>query len=314
MTMPAILAFALAALAQAETPKTDLALSARTDKTDYILGEDVQVEVTLTNSGDRDQEVGELSFDERSVSFDVTFQAAPDKTRQFVYTVTRPDPHLAERLPPARVTLQPKKSFVAAFRVPTLKTGNLTIAAVYKGLDKELRSAPLTLKVAPQAGDAARLAAIVETTMGAFQIDLLPEEAPLNVSNFVSLARRGFYNNLMFHRVIKDGWVQTGCPYENGFGGPGYAVRSEAEAQTVEHGAGTVSMSGHLKTGFHGSQFFICLSRFPAFDKKYTVIGKVPEAGLETLRKIGAVEVDRTTDRPLKDDVRVKEIKIVVVK
>ena len=314
MTMPAILALALAFLAQAETPKPEPALSARADKAEYVLGEDVQVEVTLSNPTDRDLEVSELSFDERSLSFDVTFQAAPDKTRQFLYAVTRPDPHLAERLPPARLTLQPKKSLIAAFRVPTLKTGPLTIAAVYKGLDKELRSAPVTVKVNPQAGDAARLAAVVDTTMGTFQIDLLPDEAPLNVANFVSLARRGFYNNLMFHRVIKDGWVQTGCPYENGFGGPGYAVRSEAEGQAVEHGPGTVSMSGHLKTGFHGSQFFICLSRFPAFDKKFTAIGKVAEGGLETVRKIGAVETDRATDRPLKDDVRVKEIKIVAVK
>lgn len=312
--MPALLAFALAALSQTEAPKSDVAITLRTDKAEYVLGEDVQVEVTLANGGERDHEVAELAFDERSVSFEVTFQTAPDRTRQFLYAVTRPDPHLADRLPPVRLALQPKKSLGAGFRIPTLKTGPLTVAAVYKGLDKELRSAPVTVKVAPQAGDAARLAAVVDTTMGTFQIDLLPDEAPLNVSNFVTLARRGFYNNLLFHRIIKDGWIQTGCPYENGFGGPGYAVRSEAEGQSAEHGPGTVSMSGHLKTGFHGSQFFICLSRFPAFDKKFTVIGKVPEAGLETIRKIGAVEVDRATDRPLKDDVRVKEIRIVAVK
>jgi cyclophilin family peptidyl-prolyl cis-trans isomerase len=134
------------------------------------------------------------------------------------------------------------------------------------------------------------------------------------VANFVALSKRGFYNGLNFHRVVKNSWIQTGCPYDNGYGGPGYAVKSEAEAQTVLHEPGSVSMSGNLKSGFAGSQFFISLTNLPAFDKKYTVIGKVTAGGLDTVRKIGMVEVDKNTDRPSKEDVRLKEIKIVAVK
>jgi cyclophilin family peptidyl-prolyl cis-trans isomerase len=300
--------------AKPDAAKSDLALTLAADKAEYVLGDDVQIEATLTNNGEKDLEVAELTFDERSLSFDVTFETAPGKPRQFLFSVIKPDPHLVDRVTPPRVTLKAKKSVVGLFRIPTLKPGPCTVTGVYKGADKDVKSAALNLKVSPQAGDAARLAAILDTSMGTFQIDLLPEEAPNNVANFVSLARRGFYTSLLFHRVVKNSWIQTGCPYDNGYGGPGYAVRSEAENQTALHELGAVSMSGNMKTNFTGSQFFICLTKIPAFDRKFTVIGRVPESGHETIRKIGAVDVDKNTDRPTKEDIRLKEVKIVAVK
>ena len=77
-----------------------------------------------------------------------------------------------------------------------------------------------------------------------FQIDLLPEEAPLGVSHFVTLARRGFYNGMNVQMIVKNAWFKTGCPYDNGFGHPGYAYKSEAETQTVALMASTGNTQG----------------------------------------------------------------------
>lgn len=308
------IAFASVLAAAAEPQAADLTLTMAADKADYVLGDDVQAEVTLTNAGDKTLEVSELVFEERSLSFDISFEAAPGKTKQFSYSVLKPDPHLVDRVGPAKVSLKSKKSLSAIVRIPILKTGALQVTAVYKGGEKEVRSAVATLKVAPQADGGSRLAAAVSTSKGDFQIDLLPEEAPNNVASFVSLARRGFYNNMNFHRIIKGGWVQTGCPYDLGFGHAGYAVKAEAEGQTAVHEAGTVAMSQNLKGGFTGSQFFIDLKRQEAHDKKFTIIGRVPESRMDIVKQIGSVDTDKNTDRPLKEDIRLKEIKIIAVK
>lgn len=311
-------ALAVLALVCAQQPPaagpSDLTVTLATDKSEYVIGEEVQAEVTLTNSSDRNLDVAELVFEERSLSFDVSFEPSPGKSKQFSYSIVKPDPHLVDRIGPARVTLKPKKSVSGIFRIPTLKPGALSITAVYKGGEKEARSSAATLKVAAQADGSSRLAAAVSTSKGDFQIDLLPDEAPNNVSSFVSLAHRGFYNNMNFHRIIKGGWIQTGCPYDLGFGNAGYAVKAETEGQTSVHEAGTVAMSQNLKSGFTGSQFFIDLKRQEAHDKKFTIIGRVPESRMDVVKQIGSVDTDKNTDRPLKEDIRVKEIKIIVVK
>ncbi|HLY73408.1 MAG TPA: hypothetical protein VKU80_04750, partial [Planctomycetota bacterium] len=111
----------------------DLSLTLATDKTDYVLGEDVQAEVTLTNTGDKPLDVAELTFEERSLSFDISFEAAPGKTKQFLFSIIKPDPHLMDRIGPARISLRPKKSLSGVFRIPILKPGALQVTAVYRG-------------------------------------------------------------------------------------------------------------------------------------------------------------------------------------
>lgn len=292
-------------------PAAGLGISLSLDRTDGVLGDMIQAEVTLSNTGDKDVEVVPLCLEERSVVFEITFEAEAGKRKTFRYAVVRPDPHLVDRLPLPRAFLKPKKSIVSLFGIPTLAPGDMTVVARYA--DKDLRSAAVTVKVAPQADGANRLAAILDTSEGTIQIDLLPGEAPLNVANFITLARQGFYDNLVFFRVVKDNWIQSGCPYDNGFGGPGYALRSEAKEQTVGHTEGAVAMAQNLKAEHTGSQFFIDLKAIPSFDKKYTVIGKVSGAGLEVARKIGGMATDSKTDRPLQD-VMLKKVTIVAVK
>jgi cyclophilin family peptidyl-prolyl cis-trans isomerase len=291
--------------------KSDLVLTLAVDRAECVVGDTIQAEVILQNNGDKDLDVAALCFEERSVSFDVVFESSPGKQKPFLFSAIRPDPHLVDRLPLPRVNLKPKKAMVSFFGVPTLRPGAMTITARYG--DKDLRSASVTLKVAEQADGAGRLAAILDTSEGTIQIDLLPEEAPNNVAHFIGLARRGFYNNMNFHRVVKGNWIQTGCPYDNGFGGPGCALKSEAKDQTLPHDAGMVAMSQNLKSDHTGSQFFVELTRIPSFDKKFTIIGKVSGAGLDVAKKIGAVETDPKTDRP-RQDVPLKKVTIVVVK
>jgi hypothetical protein len=236
---PLVLVLAAASTARAQDVVVSLAL----DRAEAPVGDEIQAEVTVSNPGDKDVEIAELAFEERSLSFELTFDAG-GKSKTFVYAVRKPDPHVAERVAPGRVLLKAKKSVTGLFRIPTLRAGPMTVAALYKGTGKDLKSAPLSVKVTPQ-GEAGRLAAAVETSMGSFQIDLNPEAAPNAVANFVALAKRSFYDNLNVHRVVKNGWIQTGCPYDNGTGGPGFAVRSEGEAQKdVKHDLGTVSMAG----------------------------------------------------------------------
>ena len=119
----------------------DLTLAILTDKTEYVIGEEVQAQVTLANASDKDLTVAELCFEERSLSFDLTFDAAGGKKKQFLFSVTRPDPHLLDRVTLPRVTLKSKSGLmVGLFRIPTLRTGALSVAAVYKGAEKEVRS------------------------------------------------------------------------------------------------------------------------------------------------------------------------------
>jgi peptidyl-prolyl cis-trans isomerase B (cyclophilin B) len=306
-----LLIAALAAVLAVPQDKADLAVALTLDRAELPVGEEIQAEVTLSNAGAADASVAELVLEERSLSFEVSFDAG-GKPRTFLFGEVRPDPQVTDRVGPSKVTLKAKKSVTALFRIPALRAGTVTVVAVYRGGDKEIKSAAATTK-ASAVGDAGRLAAQVETSMGSFTIELLPEDAPNSVAHFVLLARRGFYDGLNVHRVVRNGWIQTGCPYDNGFGGPGYALRSEAEAQAAVHDPGMVALAGNLKTGFTGSQFFVNLVRNPSFDKKFTVIGKVSGAGLDVAKKIGSADADKATDRPTKD-IKVSKIQIVAVK
>ena len=122
----------------------------------------------------------------------------------------------------------------------------------------------------------------VETAKGAFTIELLPSEAPLNVDNFVELARRGFFNNVAFHRVVPNFVVQGGDPRGDGNGGPGYQIRCEINAVPYDRGAVGMALSGK-DTG--GSQWFVTHSPQPHLDGGYTVFGGVVE-GMDVIDRI----------------------------
>ncbi|HEV7905994.1 MAG TPA: peptidylprolyl isomerase, partial [Pyrinomonadaceae bacterium] len=127
-----------------------------------------------------------------------------------------------------------------------------------------------------------RVFATVSTDKGAFKLELLPNDAPLTVDNFVELARRGFYNNISFHRVVPNFVVQGGDPRGDGNGGPGYQIRCEINEVPYARGAVGMALSGK-DTG--GSQWFITHSPQPHLDGGYTVFARVVE-GMETVDRL----------------------------
>jgi cyclophilin family peptidyl-prolyl cis-trans isomerase len=117
------------------------------------------------------------------------------------------------------------------------------------------------------------------------QIDIAfyPEDAPKTVENFVTLAKKGFYNGLNFHRVVPDFVVQGGCPKGDGTGGPGYTIK--AEFNSKKHLRGTVAMARSQSPDSAGCQFYICYGPTPHLDRNYTVFGQVT-SGMEHVDRI----------------------------
>ena len=149
--------------------------------------------------------------------------------------------------------------------------------------------------------------AVFETSMGTFKVELFEDKAPRTAQNFISLVNKGFYNGLIFHRVIDGFMIQGGDPKGNGTGGPGYVIPDEFHKDLKHTGAGMLSMANAgPNTG--GSQFFITLDATPWLDGKHAIFGKVVE-GLDVVKAIGKVKTG-AQDRP-QTDVVMKKITIV---
>ena len=131
--------------------------------------------------------------------------------------------------------------------------------------------------------------------------ELYPEIAPNTVNNFISLVNKGFYNGLIFHRVIRGFMIQGGCPDGNGMGGPGYGIKGEFSQNGIKndlkHTPGVLSMARSMMPNSAGSQFFIMHKNSPHLDGAYAAFGKVTE-GLDVVDKIACVQTDYN-DRPM---------------
>lgn len=172
------------------------------------------------------------------------------------------------------------------------------IAAVGCGVKEKKAAAETVVKPA---------SAVFVTNMGTFEVKLATEEAPLTCANFIKLARKGFYNGVIFHRVIDNFMIQGGDPTGTGRGGPGYMIKDEFSPKLRHSGPGVLSMANAgPNTG--GSQFFITLVPTPWLDGKHAVFGQVT-TGLEVVQKIGHVPTDKS-DRPVSDVV----IKTITIK
>jgi cyclophilin family peptidyl-prolyl cis-trans isomerase len=138
--------------------------------------------------------------------------------------------------------------------------------------------------------------AVIETTLGKIAVELFPKEAPDTVANFVKLVEKGYYDGVIFHRVIPKFMVQTGDPTGTGRGGPGWTIMDEFHPKLRHAKAGVLSMANAgPDTG--GSQFFITLGATPHLDDRHAVFGAVIE-GLDVVVKIGDAPRDRS-DRPV---------------
>ena len=138
--------------------------------------------------------------------------------------------------------------------------------------------------------------AVIEFENGdVVEFEFLKDKAPETCKNFISLANKGFYDGLIFHRVIAGFMIQGGCPNGTGTGGPGYTIK--AEFNDTKHVPGIVSMARSSNPDSAGSQFFICVADCPHLDGKYTAFGKVTK-GYDVVEKISKVKVN-LQDRPM---------------
>ncbi|MCI8478099.1 MAG: peptidylprolyl isomerase [Oscillospiraceae bacterium] len=147
---------------------------------------------------------------------------------------------------------------------------------------------------------------IVTITMengGVIKAELYPETAPNTVRNFIHLVQSGFYNGLIFHRVIPGFMIQGGCPDGSGMGGPGYSIRGEFSENgfqnPLKHDRGVLSMARTNMPNSAGSQFFIMVEQAPYLDGKYAAFGKVLE-GMDVANAIVMTSRNRN-DRPDQD-------------
>ena len=138
-----------------------------------------------------------------------------------------------------------------------------------------------------------------------FKAELYPEIAPQSVNNFISLIQKGFYNGLIFHRVIRGFMIQGGDPQGTGMGGPGYCIKGEFASNgfknDLKHTEGVLSMARSMFPDSAGSQFFIMHKNSPHLDGDYAAFGKIIE-GMDIINKIAEVKTNYM-DRPLEDQV-----------
>ena len=147
---------------------------------------------------------------------------------------------------------------------------------------------------------------IVTITMnngGVMKAELYPEIAPNTVNNFIALANGGFYNGIIFHRVIEGFMIQGGDPEGTGAGGPGYSIKGEFNlngfTNNLKHTPGVLSMARTMVPDSAGSQFFIMHETSPHLDGSYAALGKVIN-GMDVVNEIAAVRTD-WNDRPMED-------------
>lgn len=149
----------------------------------------------------------------------------------------------------------------------------------------------------------------LNTNHGRILLDLLPEVAPGHCGNMIGLAKIGYYDGLVFHRIINGFMIQGGCPEGSGMGGPGYNIN--AEFNDTPHVEGVLSMARSASPDSGGSQFFICLGRHTHLDNQYTAFGRTAdEASMDVVRKIGGLPTDHS-DRP-SESAAIESAKVIV--
>lgn len=175
-----------------------------------------------------------------------------------------------------------------------------------QGLSNGMKYSDMAKETKPPVNQKNRIA-VFETNQGQFQIELFEDKAPITTKNFITLVEKGFYNGLIFHRVIDGFMIQGGDPNGKGSGGPGYTIPDEFHPDLHHDRAGILSMANAgPNTG--GSQFFITLGQTPWLDGKHSVFGAVVD-GMDIVRKIGKVTTG-ANDKPV-TDVVIQKITII---
>ena len=206
------------------------------------------------------------------------------------------------------------KDYIPTIIVTTIVLTLLLVAYAYKSSKMQPavtepldQPAAVTGEQKEMSSDSKDYTVTLKTSEGDITLLLTGTKTPKTVNNFVELAKSGFYNNTIFHRVISGFMIQGGCPDGSGRGGPGYRFQDECRPDLRHSGPGILSMA-NAGPNTNGSQFFITLVPTPHLDGRHTVFGKVI-SGMDVGSKIGKTPTGRM-DRPV-DDIKIKKVTII---
>src|SRR3989441_1286898 len=189
-----------------------------------------------------------------------------------------------------RAIQRTSSTIAVASRIPTMRN-------TVRGRNSTTRTGPSGTTAASRSGrtvDSCAMQAIIQTNHGPIHVELYPDDAPKTVDNFVKLANDGFYDRVIFHRVIPDFMIQGGDPTGTGSGGPGYTFEDEFNDHRVERGALAMANAG---PNTNGSQFFVVTTEAaPWLDGKHTVFGRVT-TGMDVIDAISEADTD-SSDKP----------------
>lgn len=261
-----------------------MAVSIKADKDTYQLGDTMRLTVTVTNDGDVPVEVPKPELCMASVSLHVTRR--PDLPTPESYLI-----RIAGE--PEKAKLGPGESIEGVIEVPAVDSTITEIEAYYnpsgnihpqfEGTEKEA-SSPIPVKVED---GGKKLFAKIDTEAGEVKLEFFADRAMNHVSSFVELARKGYYDGIVYHRVVPGFVIQGGDPTGTGGGGPGYKI--PAEFNEIHHDPGVLSMARTSDPHSAGSQYFLCTADCGGLDNEYTVFGKTVE-GMGAVMQIGESE------------------------
>lgn len=261
-----------------------MAVSLRLDKDTYQLGDTIRADVTITNEGAAPAKYPVPQLCMPSVSLHITRR--PDALTPESYIVR-------VGAMPKEVTLKPGESTTGVIELPAVDPHGQLIEAYYnprgaihpyfEGTDMDVSN---RVPVKIHAGGK-KLYAVITTELGPIKLEFFADRAMNHVASFVSLARAGYYDGVVYHRVVPGFVIQGGDPTGSGSGGPGYRV--PAEFNEIPHVPGILSMARTPDPHSAGSQYFICTADCASLNNQYTVFGRVVE-GLELALKIGESE------------------------
>jgi len=278
---------------QASPSTPPLKITATPAQAEVTIGDWIVITLTLTNMTQGNMDIIKPMLDFDSVSFQIKTTPLSNTAKSFTYSVITPSVYDHKRAQMAKISLAAGAESKTAFNIPAMVIGSWEIIAHYKGVPNQISSETLKIKVIPPKSDKdGELIAKIETTKGTMKCRFFFNDAPNTVMNFVRLSKEGYYNKNIFHRIVKDFMVQSGCPKGDGLGWPGYSIK--AEFNKNKHIKGTLAMAHSDSNDSAGSQFFICLAPQTTLDNKYTIFGELI-SGMDVLESIGKI---RTVANP----------------
>jgi len=301
----------------AETPV--LTMSASSPNQEVTIGDWINIDLLITNLAATNTNIIKPVIDIDSVSFRIKQSPLEGNERPWSFAYSQISPSVTEHKRDLleKISLgisgTPEAQYKASYKLPAAAIANWEITVYYQGGPAILVSEALKVKISGPKTEAGvmkkgELVAKIDTSFGPMTCKFSFKDAPNTVMHFAKLAKEGFYNGQIFHRVIKGFMIQGGDPLGTGSGGPGYSIKSEVNAN--KHIKGALAMARSENMDSAGSQFYLCLDAKPHLDKDYTTFGKLID-GENVLDTIGNVNTTASgaspADRPL-DSVTIKSV------